>query len=499
MGQATVDSHNTRAEFENTTSLFDLLHNSLILRHITPHLPIHSLLQLSATSKSIRSLIRTTPGVFRHLDLTRVQRVADFDDNPIGSGRDVWHYAQVDDNLTQDDVESGPLRCILSVIRRQNILRDVQTLVLDGLSVTYDLCHEILYDPSYNVRILSLRDVKNLHWAKFRDALQHACRPDRPEGSPRLKALYVFGPKEAGSEKTRASTNTGYRRSEQALLPASSEQAGDEWWCKRGRLGTRPISKDWINCMSKCQGIIAFDAIICQGPRHANSPVFEHPPVPMMADTAPAAATHAVGGCDSCGKAPEGLITQESCSPLDLPLLSPVPIMASSVRAATCPSQPGQSFVPRCGDCLIERYCACCHKWWCETCHPLPGQEQGSAFNNFIVVDEEDGVANFAQMLHLQDGAPKIKSRVSKSCWECGKNCETCIKKTQRVCKKCCAGYCIVHNEGSSPDFCDWCISRGRGLGRQDPKPARMKLVPSSIPADLIRRRMRDAVTRPLI
>ncbi|KAG5918363.1 hypothetical protein E4U42_006880 [Claviceps africana] len=496
MSQTTAKDY-THVPLEITTSLFDVLHNSLILRHIAPYLPIYSLLQLSATSKDFQSLVRTTPGVFRHLDLTRVKK-AKLKTHLVDNGI-AWRNGQIEEGISDDDaVESKPLTGILSAIRQQNILRDVQTLILDGLAVSAALCYDIINDPSYSVRILSIREVKNLNHAKVREALQYACRPSRHHSSPRLKALYVFGTKEVASVKTSSSTTTGWDHQRQQVLPASlMEIAVDDWWCRRGPLVTHSISMDWIKCMVACRGLVAFDAVLCQGPRHGNSPVFGQSH--MMADDAPAAATHAIGGCDSCGKAPEGLVMQESSSPFNLPLLSPVPIMASSVRAATYPTQAGQPFAARCGDCLRDRYCACCHKWWCETCYQLPIQGQATAMNNFIVVDEEDSVASFAQMLDLQDSVPKIKKRVSKSCWECGSNCDACISKTQLVCKKCCAGYCIIHNEGSSSQFCDWCVSRGRGLGRQDSKSARLKLTRSSIPADLIRRRMRDAVTRPLI
>ncbi|KAG8424048.1 hypothetical protein J3458_000883 [Metarhizium acridum] len=505
MSQATVNGQ-TREELEiNTLSLFDVLHNSLILRTLAPYLPIYSLLQLSATNKEFRSLIRNTPGVFRHLDLTRVKR-AQFDINPIDNGGEVWRNVQLDENLSEDDFYSGPLRGVFNTIQRQDIWKHVQTLILDGLSVTSDLCHELINDTSYSVRILSIRDVKNLNQAKFRGALQYACRSTRPENSPRLKALYVFGFKEVHPEtepalqdrEPRASIGSGWNHKSHRALASSLEREGDSWWCKRGRVITRPISQEWINCMAACEGIIAFDAVLCKGPRHRNSPAFGRPL--MMADNTPAVATHAVGGCDGCGKAPEGLVSEARCPPQCLPLLAPVPIMTSSVRAATCPSQPGQSFVPRCPDCLRERYCTCCNKWWCESCFQLPGQGQDAGVNNFIVVDEDDGVANFAQILDLQDSTPKIKNLVTKSCWECGNNCEECISQTQRSCKKCSAGYCIVHNEGSSSEYCDWCISRGRGLGRQDSKSGtRMQLASNGIPLSLARRRIRDALTRPLL
>jgi hypothetical protein len=292
----------------------------------------------------------------------------------------------------------------------------VQTLVLDGLSVTSDLCHELINDTSYSIRILSIRDVKNLNSAKLRGALQYACRPSRPEKSPRLKALYVFGPKEAPAVSADAqSISSGWNhKSHQAL--ASLERDGDAWWSKKGRIINRPISQEWINCMVACEGLIALDAVLCQGPRHRNSPAFGRPLT--LADNEPAVASYAVAGCDSCGSAPEGIVTESTRTPQCLPLLSPLPIMASSVRAATCSSQKGQSFVPRCFDCLRERYCTCCDKWWCESCYQLPGQGAAVEANNIIVVDDEDdSIASFAQSLEWQD-TPKIKVRRG-TCFQC--------------------------------------------------------------------------------
>ena len=92
---------------------------------------------------------------------------------------------------------SGHLRGIFASLRRSDILQDVQILSLDGLSVTSELVHDILIDPSYAVRILSLRDVKNLNEHKLRASLKYVCRPSRPKGTPKLKGLYIFGPKDA--------------------------------------------------------------------------------------------------------------------------------------------------------------------------------------------------------------------------------------------------------------------------------------------------------------
>jgi hypothetical protein len=89
----------------------------------------------------------------------------------------------------------GPLLGIFSNLRRQEIPTDVQTLVLDGLSVTADLVSEIICLDSLNARILPIREVQNLNERKLQQAL-YAIRPSRPSNTPQLEALYFFGPKE---------------------------------------------------------------------------------------------------------------------------------------------------------------------------------------------------------------------------------------------------------------------------------------------------------------
>ncbi|ODA76994.1 hypothetical protein RJ55_07511 [Drechmeria coniospora] len=467
MSRATVDG-NTRPRLETSSpssvSLFDLLHNTLVLRNTVPHLPVASLLHLAAADRAFRALLYATPGVFRYLDLTRV-KAARWDVDEIDGGRSAWrHHGE---NLTEDGVYSAPLRGIFSTLGRRQILRHVQTLVLDGLSVTSELCHDIINDATFRVRILSVRDVKNLNQAKLRAALQYACRPSRPADGPSLQALYVFGAKEAPPPwpptVEAASVGSGWNRKSQMAL----ERQADPWWAAKGRVVARSVSDEWAHCMAACEGIVAFDAVLCRGPRHGPSPRW---------NAGPAVATFAVAACERCGDCPEGLLDARASPPSSLPLLAPPPLLSSSVRAATAPHLPCEPMVARCADCLRERYCAGCHTWWCETCYPLPGVGGALAaaavdVDDVVVFeeeDQEDDIVSVAASEQLEEFAAtiKIKSRLSKSCWECGNNCDSCIDRTQRVCRKCCAGYCIIHNEGSTATHCDWCVSRGRGLGR---------------------------------
>ncbi|TDZ35257.1 hypothetical protein C8035_v009833 [Colletotrichum spinosum] len=428
------DVHDANTLYENPAiDLLTLLCNPLILSHTAPHLSAHDRLSLSTTSRSFRDLITHTSGVFRHLDLTRV-RTAQFDVDGIDRGGQVWRNVQLDENLTEDDFYSGPLRGIFSNLRRRDILQDVQTLILDGLSVTSELCNEIILDPSYSVRILSVRGVKNLNERKLCRTLQYACRPSRPEGTPRLKGLYVFGardtPLPSATPTTASQTvshaahiSSGWNAKSQQALTSSLRSEGDEWYQKKGRIVARQLPEEWASTLVDCAGIIAFDALPCTGPHHINSPAYGKVKI-SSSSRQWAVATVALGGCAGCGAAPEGMSVHKDTPASQRPLLCPPPLLTSSVKAATTPSptvgsSKSPSFVARCLDCLRERYCAGCHKWWCEECYQTPSAVVELADTDVIIVDAEGG----AWVQHQeQQSQPKIKARITKSCWECGSN-----------------------------------------------------------------------------
>jgi hypothetical protein len=325
---------------------------------------------------------------------------------------------------------SGPLRGVFQVLNRRNVLRDVQTLILDGLSVTAELCNDIINDPSYNVRILSIRDVKNLNHGKLRGSLQYACRRTRPEGTPKLKALYLFGSKDTvatsaavADHSPSSSIIAQWNHKSQQALTSSLEREGDAWWSKKGRIVTKHVPDEWAQCILACEGIIAFDAVLCHGPRHRNSHVFGT--TPLRADTRPAVATFALPPCDGCGKSPEGVVDPAGdVTQANVPLLAPPPILSSSLRAAKSPRQPATPFVSRCLECLRERYCATCHKWWCESCYMVPGHE---AVNTVIVVDE-DGALGAMDGLQSEMAVPKPKVR-KDLCLECENENESTARR----------------------------------------------------------------------
>lgn len=379
------------AEIEQLpASLIDLLANSVILRELAPYLSLQSLLRLSQTSKDIREIITTQPEPWRHLDLSGVKS-AIIDSSPIDIGGISWRAERMDEALTEDDFYSGPLRGMFSRLQRKQILRNVQTLVLDGLSVPADLVREIVTEDRFNVKILSIREAKNLNQSKLQQVLRYIVRPTRPEGSPKLKALYFFGPKNSTrstiwQRQQRQPRAMGVTTSEGAQIGAEWNQrsstallstiSDDEtrWYSCTGRILKRPLS-DWPETIRACKDLITFDAVLCRGPRHditkVDSKDFLQPTI----------ATVALGptGCESCGTCPEGPARFGETSESTLPLLSPAPSHSSTVHAAQRPQQatltndsPPPPLLLRCEDCLRARWCERCNRWWCETCYEEP-------------------------------------------------------------------------------------------------------------------------------
>ncbi|KAI9881288.1 MAG: hypothetical protein M1830_005574 [Pleopsidium flavum] len=379
-------------------TLLELLSNTLIMHQTVPYLPISALLFLAATSKTFEELLYRTPGVFRYLDLSTVKGAA-IPFAPIDAGGEVWRSQRMDEAVTEDDFYSGPLRGVFANLTRKNILQDVQTLILDGLSVPADLIWEIICEGKYNVRILSIREAKNLNEKKLMQVLRYCVRPSRPEGTPRLKGLYVFGPRdthalEAGwsSLENDVSNVTGITSSEGAQLGMEWNQKshhalssalaadGDRWYRASGRMTTKLPATEWAETVRACDGLIAFDAVLCRGPRHD---LAAQSSVQVPAETSerlsmyflpPTIATVALGasGCAKCHNSPEGPAFPGGISKPDIPLLAPPPLHSSTVRAAQRPSIGIRDSPPlfvRCEACLRDRWCERCNKWWCEACH----------------------------------------------------------------------------------------------------------------------------------
>lgn len=375
------------------TTLLDLISIDIILRQTAPYLPVSALLSLAATNKSFRTHINTGAEAWRHLDLSRVKS-ANIDTSPIDAGGISWRAERMDEALTEDDFYSGPLRGIFSKLHGKRVLRSVHTLILDGLPVPADLVREIIAEDLFSVRVLSLRDCKHLNHTKLQQVLRYAVRPGRQDGSPKLRALYVFGHKDSPPpSRSKADTqNAPATQPPSGVLASEGAQIGSEWnsrssailndslpsddqqrWYGRtGRALSRTTSA-WADTLHACQGIIAFDAILCRGPRHDITLTSGKDFLP------PTIAGVALGprGCEICGTCPEGPAIFGQSDETALPLLAPPPTHSSTTRAAQRPeiTTSTSAFPPlitRCEDCLRGRWCERCNRWWCESCYKEP-------------------------------------------------------------------------------------------------------------------------------
>ncbi|THZ00781.1 hypothetical protein D6C95_04245 [Aureobasidium pullulans] len=277
---------------ESPTTLVDLLNNTLIWRQTAPYLPPGSVLALSATARALRHTVCESPETFRHLNLTLVKSAATLvDSSPIDSGGISWRAERMDESLTEDDFYSGPLRGIFSKLERQHLIFNVKTMILDGLSVPAELVRDIIVDDRFNVKILSIRKVTNMNQRGLQSVLRYVVRPSA-SSLPRLKGLYLFGHKDAAATPSSRDTSMSSGRISAGVMSSEGAQIGaewnarsevalsaallghdqplEEWWRTRGNVfGPNNTIKDtpasdWADILLACQGVIAFDAVLCR-------------------------------------------------------------------------------------------------------------------------------------------------------------------------------------------------------------------------------------------
>jgi len=459
-----------------TANLVTLLSNSIVASNVLPHLPLTSFLDLGKSSRALHDILSDHYSSMRYLDMSPMKKLILQSSGPVDSGGNNWRAERMDEALTEDDFYGGPIRGVFFTLHRKEWLHYVSTMILDGLTVTAEVVREIIAEDKFNVRILSIRDCKQLNYRKLSDVLKYSVRPSRPAGMPKLRGLYLFGPKEPVPVKEepligRRRSPTRYAESrpshtvsavavhlgpewesktQAALVAERHEFDDDKWYHSAGKIITRPVISAWAETLQACEGIIHFDAVLCRGPRH-NLP---EPGADTSKYLPPAVATIALGpdGCQKCHTAPEGPgIFGESPSH-ELPLLAPPPLISTTVRAAQMPSSTIKYTVPkliaRCKDCLKHRWCERCHKWWCESCYE-PGTSD---------LHETDLVDNASEDGEME----QTKMGAERQCFGCGQTCVSCKDLFMRNCKTCNNEYCVVDNDGSSPSRCDWCNYSGR-------------------------------------
>ena len=186
----------------------------------------------------------------------------------------------------------------------------------------------------------------------------------------------------------------------------------NQWYQPTGMIDLDDMSSHWprilqkINLSSNSQmPTIAFDAVLCRGPRHdpawvegllagggkwgQDAKLDDEKRRKRPIYLKPKLATVALGpsGCVDCGTSPEGPASFPDSPVFHLPLLSPVPRFDGSVRNAQRPPRPfppssqdikatnadaiqiqKPRLILRCKSCLMGRWCERCNRWWCESC-----------------------------------------------------------------------------------------------------------------------------------
>ena len=381
-------------------TLLDLLMNDLILSQTLPYLPLGSINALLRTSHKLHNLLSTNELTFRLLDLSKSRSayLPPSLSTPIDSGGNSWRSERMDENLTEDEFYSGPLRGVLSKLPRQGILRNVHVLILDGLaSVTVDLVNDVCCGKEYSVRILSVIGCGNLNDRKLQEMLRYLCREGRPKDQPRLKGLYVFGAGSGADAPGRYSRVgvpmlSGITRAEGATLgsaPSNVHAAerrrsdADLWYAPTGKILSEGYSQrsTWEETLQFCKGIIAFDAVLCTH-MHMEMEAYLHdasrdyledhkPGIPPLASVA-------LGpeGCSGCGKAPQGSPVWGESDTMEFPMLRPPPFSGRVVDAVRPPKLKGtpRRLITSCTWCLANRHCENCHIWWCGKCYDPRGR-----------------------------------------------------------------------------------------------------------------------------
>lgn len=316
-------------------SLIDILSNEYLLLATTPYLLPTELLALARCSHSYYSLVTHSRSVWRHLNLSAPPRALPSHSSTAIALRSPTPIYQTE---------------LTTLLSKPFVLRDVKTLVLDGLPVTADLLRGLLTAPEYRIQLLSIRECSQINERELMVLFKFITSPKREHG-PTLKGCYYFGNMDAPG---------GNMDAPGGILPSLSK-ARDPG--AKGRFLGDKINADWVDVVRQCQGLIAFDTRLCHGPRHeegnANYAQSQLANVRLSAC------------CAGCGSAAEARGSQDAPSVV----AAPVPITTSDLRVACRTACRQQDDVLWCESCVKDRWCESCDKWWCETCTEDAGRK----------------------------------------------------------------------------------------------------------------------------
>jgi len=314
-----------------------------------------------------------------------------------------------------------------SILSKPDVSENIRTLILDNLpSVNAGLVGSILSTDGrlkiHRIEILSIRNCPKLD-DRILASLMLGDLPNT------LKGIYYFSdpemdflPPASGGAKVFVSPKMG--RMLNTARRKSTHPAEGGWWAVAMRM---------------LRGKVAFDAEMCNGLAHYQV----NPETSEWEEQSPGVATmRLTKGCAGCGAHPE--TENHVVSVKGDVLFPPVPIHTSTLTSAKSTwhvaESGGVKVTLRCTGCLDKRYCRGCGSWWCQPC-----------------AERHDSDSKLVQPTAAEGALVKTQI-VSLDCFECGHLCKECTNINSRVCMGCGSCYCTLHNEGSNPHYCEWCI-----------------------------------------
>jgi F-box-like len=128
----------------------DILSSELVLICITSYLPVSALLALSSTSRQVRSVMHTTPGVWRVIDLSDLPSIPD------------------------------PEKSLVKFLRNPYVARDCRHLILDGISFDHELLNSLLVREMLRIHTLSIQNCPGLNGDQLIKLIDYIRRTSAP-------------------------------------------------------------------------------------------------------------------------------------------------------------------------------------------------------------------------------------------------------------------------------------------------------------------------------
>jgi len=165
--QVTVNNsfYTADQEYDRAANFTDIISNELILICIASYLTVPCLLALSSTTKDIREVMHSTPGVWRTVD-----------------------FSDISPSFSQDCSEKS----LLKFFRQPYISRDCRVLILDGLSFDHHFLDKLLLREMPGLHSISLLSCPDLNGDQLIKLIDYIRRPSAPRPLT-LKYMALLG------------------------------------------------------------------------------------------------------------------------------------------------------------------------------------------------------------------------------------------------------------------------------------------------------------------